>query len=89
MSAVLYRIGLWFARLWWAQHNARVLADIEWRMSLLVEEATGGRMSKPYYSLDQMRPEIAANHNAIYQYGWDDALAEVSADQAFDKDNPA
>lgn len=81
MTRALRAIGLWFQRFWFAQHNARVLADMEWRMILLVEEATGGRMSKAYYSNDQMRPEIAAHHNALYQDGWDDALAEVSADR--------
>lgn len=74
------KIKLWFARLWWAQHNARVLADMEWRMILLVENATGGRMSKAYYSTEQMNAEVAANHNAIYQDGYDDGCAEATGE---------
>jgi hypothetical protein len=77
---MLRRIGLWFARIWWAQHNARVLADMEWRFTLFLEDATGGRMSKPYYTIEAMRAELMVAQNAIYQDGWDDALAEVSAD---------
>lgn len=78
MIGLINRIGLWAQRLWFAQHNARVLADMEWRLILLVENATGGRMSKAYYSTEQMNAEIAANHNAIYQDGFDDGLAERS-----------
>jgi phage terminase large subunit-like protein len=70
------RIKLWFERLWFAQHNARVLADMEWRMTLLLENATGGRMSKPYYSTEQMNVEVAANHNALYE----DAQTEAFED---------
>lgn len=76
MSRILKAVSLWFQRLWWAQHNARVLADMEWRMILLVEDATGGRMSKAYYSTEQMRAEVAANHSTIYQSGYDDALED-------------
>jgi len=67
---------LWFERLWFAQHNVRVLADMEWRMVLLVENATGGRMSKAYYSTDQMNVEVAANHTALYQEGYDEGVAQ-------------
>ncbi len=45
-------------------------------MILLVEDATGGRMSKPYYSTEQMRAEVNANHSDIYQAGYADALEE-------------
>lgn len=81
---VIRSIGLWFARLWWAQHNARVLADMEWRMCLLVENATGGRMSKAYYTTEQMNAEVNANHNALYDMGYKDALEEhgISEDAA-------
>ena len=75
---IIANIKMWFERLWFAQHNARVLADMEWRIILLVENATGGRMSKAYYSSDQMNVEVTANHNAIYQGGWDDAVAEMA-----------
>lgn len=75
---IIANIKLWFERLWFAQHNARVLADMEWRMILLVENATGGRMSKAYYSSDQMNVEVTENHSAIYKSGWDDAVAEMA-----------
>ena len=35
-------------------------------------------MSKAYYSTEQMNVEVAANHNTIYQDGFDDGLAEAS-----------
>ena len=42
MGTLIRRTKLWLERLWFAQHNARVLAEMEWRMILLVENATGG-----------------------------------------------
>lgn len=76
MGGLLKRTSLWFQRLWWAQHNARVLADMEWRMILLVENATGGRMSKAYYSTEQMNAEVSAAHNDLYASGYADALED-------------
>lgn len=70
------KMKLWFERLWFAQHNAHVLADMEWRMILLVENATGGRMSKAYYSSDQMNVEVTANHLALYQEDYDEATEQ-------------
>lgn len=78
MSRLFHHVRLWCERLWFAQHNARVLADMEWRMILLVENATGGRMSKAYYTTEAMAAEVSANHDAIYQEGYDDGLAEAS-----------
>ena len=67
----------WLKRFWYAQHNARVLADMEWRFILAIEEATNGRMSKAYYSIEAMRSEIAAARNETYQMGYDDAKSEM------------
>jgi hypothetical protein len=69
-------ICLWLERIWFAQHNARVLADMEWRMILLVENATAGRMSKAYYSSDQMNVEIAAAQNETYMSGYNDGFQD-------------
>lgn len=76
MKQALRAIATWFEQLWWAHHNARVLADMEWRMILLVENATGGRMSKAYYSTEQMNLEVEAARQETYREGYDDALEE-------------
>ncbi len=66
----------WLARFWFAQHNARVIEDFERRMSLVIENATDGRMSKPYYTIAAMQVEIDASRSAAYDDGYNDALDE-------------
>lgn len=55
---LIERLPLWLQRIIWAQHNARVLADMEWRLSIVLEEATGGLLSKAYYDTAAMTEEI-------------------------------
>lgn len=76
--SMMEKIKLWFECLWFAQHNARLLADMEWRMCLLVENATGGRMSKAYYSTEQMNAEVAEHQNELYNEGYKDGVADAS-----------
>ena len=66
----------WCLRWIYAQHNARVITDFEHRMRMVIWDATGGLMSKPYYTLEAMRAEIAAHLSAQYE----DAYAEGRKD---------
>lgn len=47
----------WCERIIYCHHNARVLAEMEWRLGCVLNHCTRG-MSKPYYTLDDMRKEI-------------------------------
>lgn len=47
----------WFARVRWCHHNARVLADMEYRFSCVLDHI-GTRMSQAYYTLPAMYEEI-------------------------------
>lgn len=73
---MLEKIKLFFERLLFAQHNARVLADMEWRFTLAIEEATNGRMSKAYYDIDVMRQCIQEARSEAYNEGYNDALED-------------
>lgn len=44
----------WCERVIYCQHNARVLAEMEWRLSVILERATGGKLSKAYYDVPTM-----------------------------------
>jgi hypothetical protein len=70
----------WIARFYFAQHNARVLEDMEYRFGVVLCEATQGRMSKAYYDLRAMLQEISevfAEHGSeAYADGHRDALEE-------------
>lgn len=54
------------------QHNARVIADFEDRMSSVIYDATGGRMSKPYYEKAAMSAGIADAFQRTYEEGYKD-----------------
>lgn len=76
-----YRLRLdvirdWFLQIWFCHHNARVIADFEKRMSMVIYDATGGAMSKPYYTLEAMQGEI----NAFIERERDEAYAEGRKD---------
>ncbi len=70
----------WFERVIYCHHNARVLADMEWRLGCVLCDVTRG-MSKPYYTLEAMLAEIhdmqMDDHNEAYAEGRKDALQEV------------
>lgn len=74
-SARLDRLKNWFLRIYYCHHNARVIEDFEHRMSLVLCECTRG-MSKPYYDVDAMLPEI----RDFMQEQWDDGYAEGQRD---------
>jgi hypothetical protein len=59
-SAWRYRlddIKAWFDRIIYCHHNARVLADMEYRFGCVLSHCTRG-MSKAYYPVDAMLAEI-------------------------------
>ena len=70
----------WLARFYFAQHNARVLADMEYRLGVVLDQATNGRMSKAYYPVEAMLQEISearVEHGSeMYREGRKDALEE-------------
>lgn len=59
-----------------ARHNARVVADFESRMVAVIHEASGGMMSKPYYTKEVMLDQIREASSRT----WDDAYAEGRKD---------
>jgi hypothetical protein len=79
----------WCARVYYCHHNARVIADFEHRMAVVLCEVTRG-MSKPYYTIDAMLSEIAdkqqQDSDFWYAEGRKDALEEFSA--SADADRP-
>lgn len=47
----------WVERVIYCHHNARVLADMEWRLGCVLNHCTNG-MSKAYYPVEAMKAEI-------------------------------
>jgi hypothetical protein len=69
----------WCLRVLLAHHNARVLADMEWRLGCVLCECTSG-MSKPYYTLEAMRDEIRSYINAQCEQAVEDYQEEQADD---------
>ena len=69
----------WIERVIYCHHNARVIADFERRMSVVLCNCTRA-MSKPYYAADAMCSEINSYINErcdeAYDEGRKDALEE-------------
>lgn len=62
MTNLYYRLKLyvvrdWFLQIWYCHHNARVLADMEYRFGCVLSRTTGV-MSKAYYTVPAMYAEI-------------------------------
>lgn len=59
-SALRWRLAPvrdWFLQIWFCHHNARVLADMEYRLGCVLSATTRG-MSKAYYTWPAMEQEI-------------------------------
>lgn len=69
----------WFERIIYCHHNARVLADTEWRLSSVLCEATGGKMSKPNYEEQIMLAVIRDHMQEQYEQGYNDAKEELAS----------
>lgn len=80
IRTLLTNIRDWFIRFVYAQHNARVIADFENRMSTLLERATGGVISKPYCKIDVMLDAVEEFHNLLYDAGRLDAYEEMGVE---------
>lgn len=70
----------WIARVYYAHHNARVLCNMEHRMSILLSEATGGMLSKPYYEEDVLVAQIADYHERLCDEALEDFMEDLSDD---------
>jgi hypothetical protein len=62
---ILDEIKLWCERVWYCHHNARVIADFEHRMAIVLCEATGDLLSKPYYTAEAMALSIRDHHQRL------------------------
>lgn len=76
-----YHRTLWHyvVALFSCQHNARVLADFEDRMSSVLCHATDNLLSKPYYDKDVMISEISEVMQKRYEEGYDDCVKELAS----------
>lgn len=74
-------IKLYFERIWFCHHNARVIADFERRMSELLCHCTRG-MSKPYYTIEAMKAEITDYINQAA----DEAISDWCEEHCIDRD---
>lgn len=84
ISAQWDRVKNFFLRYVYAHHNARVIIDFENRMSSVIYAATGGMMSKSYYTeevmLDQIREFQNREMDEWYAEGRKDAFEEMGED---------
>lgn len=71
----------WCERVIFCHHNARVLVDIEHRMSCLLDLASGGQISKAYYDWPTIRAYVGDHHNSLYSDGWDEACKTYGIDE--------
>lgn len=69
----------WFEQIIYCHHNARVLAETEWRLSSVLCEATGGKMSKPGYDEQTMLIHIRDYMQEQYEQGYNDAKEELAS----------
>lgn len=69
----------WLSAIWNAQHNACVIADFEERMSELLDVATCGQLSKPYYEINSIiKSMIEDEFTKSYEEGYKDALRDYN-----------
>jgi hypothetical protein len=68
VSAQVDRVKDYFARFIHAQHNAQVIINFENRMSSVIYQATGGMMSKSYYTIEAMKAEIDAHQQRELEF---------------------
>lgn len=78
----------WFLRWIYAQHNARVIVDFERRMACAVELATGGMMSKPYYTADAIEAEILAAQSRAYDIAYADGRNDLADELGVEDPSP-
>lgn len=79
------RIKAWFERVYYCHHNARVLADFEYRMACVLTTCTS-TMSKPYYTIEAMQAEINDFMQKQYDEGYADGQEDLRAELAGEGD---
>lgn len=95
----LERTCLWLRVTWWgirdwclrwvyAQHNARVIVDFERRMASVIYAATGGMMSKAYYTADVMLEVIEQSRRIEWDEGYAEGRKDLSEELGVDDPNP-
>jgi hypothetical protein len=67
----------YFQAIIFCQHNARVIADFEDRMSAVISRATN-RMSKPYYTKEAMLAEIEDALQRSYDEGYEEGKKDAA-----------
>jgi hypothetical protein len=70
----------WCERIIYCHHNARVIADLEHRMAIVLCEVTRG-MSKPYYTTDAMLSEIADKRQSDDEYAVESFIEDLDSEQ--------
>jgi hypothetical protein len=78
----------YFLRFIYAQHNARVLADFENRMVAVIYQASGGMMSKPYYTEEAMLQCIREAERKAYDYAYADGRSDLAAELGVEDPSP-
>lgn len=76
----LEEVANWLLRFVYAQHNARVIIDFENRMMSIISVASGGMMSKPYYTTEAMLSEINRHIEATWQDGYEEGRKTLCED---------
>lgn len=66
----------YFARIYYCHHNARVLADMEYRFGCVLCHM-GTHMSKAYYTKEDMYAEIDRVLSEKYDEGYEDGYEET------------
>lgn len=92
VGAQVDRVRDYFLRFIYAQHNARVIIDFENRMSAVIYEASGGMMSKSYYTeeamLAQIREHADRERDEWYAEGRKDAFEEMGVADPEEEGSP-
>lgn len=67
-----------FLRYVYAHHNGRVIRDFEDRMVSVIYAASGGMMSKPYYTKEAMLQCIREAEKSAYDYAYADGRTDLA-----------
>jgi hypothetical protein len=74
----------WFLRWIYAQHNARVIADFEDRMVSVIYAATGGLMSRPYYTTEAMLQCIREFESRTFDDGYREGQKDLAEEHGLE-----
>jgi len=77
-----------FLRYVYAHHNARVIAEFENRMVSVIYRASGGMMSKPYYTTEAMLQCITEAESRAYDMAYSDGREDLAAELGVEDPSP-